>query len=191
MKKYFYSNGHEKEGPLTLDELKQKDIKAKSLIWHIGLDDWKEAESVDELREIFELSPPPIDIVNNTSIAAEAKDFKTENQSNAPSYFMYKQRMFINSFSFNGRIRRTEFGISFIIFMFVVVFVNELVQSGEYPTTAFAFIPLYWFLWAQGAKRCHDLGNNGWWQIIPFYIILLLFQAGQPGLNKYGRNPKG
>ena len=53
MKKYFYSNGQEKEGPVTLEELKQKDIQPKTLIWHEGLDDWKEAESVEELKEIF------------------------------------------------------------------------------------------------------------------------------------------
>jgi hypothetical protein len=66
MKKYFYSNGQEKEGPVTLEELKQKDIQPKTLIWHEGLDDWKEAENVEELREIFELSPPPIIDENDT-----------------------------------------------------------------------------------------------------------------------------
>jgi hypothetical protein len=66
MKKYFYSNGQEKEGPVTLEELKQKNIQPKTLIWHEGLDDWKEAESVEELREIFELSPPPIIDENDT-----------------------------------------------------------------------------------------------------------------------------
>jgi len=38
MKKYFYSNGQEKEGPLTLEELKEKNIKPESLIWHEGLE---------------------------------------------------------------------------------------------------------------------------------------------------------
>ena len=54
MKKYFYSKGQEKEGPVSLEELKQLDIKPKTLIWFQGLDDWKEAEVIDELKEIFE-----------------------------------------------------------------------------------------------------------------------------------------
>jgi hypothetical protein len=54
-----------------------------------------------------------------------------------------------------------------------------------------AFVPMLWFIRAEGAKRCHDVGNNGWWQIIPFYIFWLLFQDGNPGENEYGENPKG
>lgn len=86
MKKYFYSIGQEKEGPVTLEELKQKAIQPKTLIWHEGLDDWKEAESIDELREVFELSPPPI-IVENDTISTHGekenvdKDIKTQKVS--------------------------------------------------------------------------------------------------------------
>jgi uncharacterized membrane protein YhaH (DUF805 family) len=192
MKKYFYSNGQEKEGPVTLEELKQKDIKPKTLIWHEGLDDWKEAETVDELRAIFELSPPSLDIESYTSSDSEGKDFNSENQSHTTNtYSVKKQGMFSNSFSFNGRIRRTEYGISLIIYVVVAAFVNAIVESGEVPIIGLAYIPMLWFLWAQGAKRCHDLGNNGWWQIIPFYGLWMLFQNGHPGINEYGRNPKG
>jgi uncharacterized membrane protein YhaH (DUF805 family) len=97
--------------------------------------------------------------------------------------------MFTNIFSFDGRIRRTEYGISVIIYTIVGVFVNTILDSGEAPIIGLAYIPMLWFLWAQGAKRCHDLGNNGWWQIIPLYGLWLLFQDGQPGLNEYGYNP--
>ena len=107
--------------------------------------------------------------------------------------------MFKNPFSFDGRIRRSEFGISFIIFIFARVFVALIAaasmsgsndRSGAVLLTLLFTIPLVWFLWAQGAKRCHDIGNSGWFQIIPFYALWMLFQDGEPGPNQYGENPK-
>ncbi len=53
-----------------------------------------------------------------------------------------------------------------------------------------SFIPLLWFLIAQGAKRCHDRGNSGWYQFIPFYVFWLIFADGESGKNEYGLNPK-
>jgi len=53
------------------------------------------------------------------------------------------------------------------------------------------YIPLVWFLIAQNTNRCHDLGNSGWYQLIPFYGLWLLFAEGNTGGNIYGRNPKG
>jgi uncharacterized membrane protein YhaH (DUF805 family) len=108
--------------------------------------------------------------------------------------------MFKNPFSFEGRIRRTEYGLSFIIFVVarvIITFIAAAMSTNSYDNSgavgiAFIFsIPLLWLLWAQGAKRCHDVGNSGWWQLIPFYALWLLFQDGQPGSNQYGDNPKG
>ncbi|MDR0798218.1 MAG: DUF805 domain-containing protein, partial [Dysgonamonadaceae bacterium] len=48
-----------------------------------------------------------------------------------------------------------------------------------------------WFLWAQGAKRCHDRDRTGWYQMIPFYFLWLIFADGEYGENDYGPNPKG
>ena len=100
-----------------------------------------------------------------------------------------KPSMFRNPFSFDGRIRRMEFGISFIIFYII----NNLfiALSGENPILIILLIPSLWFTWAQGAKRCHDRGNNGWYQIIPFYLLWLLFADGDIGSNEFGENPKG
>ena len=46
----------------------------------------------------------------------------------------------------------------------------------------------FWVWFAQGAKRCHDLGKSGWWQLIPFYIFWMLFMKGDYFKNQYG-NP--
>lgn len=100
--------------------------------------------------------------------------------------------MFKNPFSFNGRIRRTEYGITFIIYISVylaVVFAAEISEAAK--MSALLMIPAVWFLWAQGAKRCHDLGHSGWYQLIPLYFLWLIFKEGEIGENPYGNNPKG
>jgi len=100
--------------------------------------------------------------------------------------------MFQNPFSFDGRIRRTEYGISFIIYVFVAAIVNAILQTGGGASIiGLAYIPMLWFFWAQGAKRCHDRGNSGWYQIIPFYGFWMLFADSDSGINEYGPNPKG
>jgi uncharacterized membrane protein YhaH (DUF805 family) len=98
--------------------------------------------------------------------------------------------MFNNPFSFEGRIRRSEYGISFILFVFTRVVITLILSSAGNGIILLSSIPLLWFLWAQGAKRCHDLGNSGWFQIIPFYGLWMIFQDGVSGVNQYGENPK-
>jgi len=194
MKKYFYSDGIEKHGPFSLDELKYEGIKIDTLIWFEGLEDWTPANDVDELRPILELIPPPLskpysqksDIVNTSEVPPKIESA----ESNVHQTVITKQGMFSKPFSFDGRIRRTEFGFSLIIYFIVYIIVLTIVESGEVPIIGIAFIPMLWFLWAQGAKRCHDMGQSGWFQIIPFYVLWMIFSNGESKINEYGINPK-
>lgn len=97
--------------------------------------------------------------------------------------------MFKKPFSFDGRIRRTEYGISLIIYIILYTAIIEITKKNN-PGIGFAIIPMLWFLWAQGAKRYHDMDKSGWLQIIPFYVLWMLFIEGDSFLNKYGGNPK-
>ena len=196
MKHYFYSDGEKQNGPFTFEQLKNENIEKETLIWFEGLDDWKPAKEIKEFDEIFELNPPPIP-KNEFNTEVESSELKDNNEKSfessdkSESFTRQKQGMFSKPFSFEGRIRRTEYGISLIIYFVIAMIINFILKSGEEAAIlGLAYIPMLWFLWAQGAKRCHDLGNNGWWQIIPFYGLWMLFQNSQPGLNKYGFNPK-
>ena len=92
--------------------------------------------------------------------------------------------MFKNPFSFEGRIRRTEYGLSLIIAavarVLVAMMVASVAQGSEAVIAYYIFvIPVLWFFWAQGAKRCHDLSMSGWFQIIPFFPLYLIFANGE------------
>lgn len=134
---------------------------------------------------------PVITATASPTLGAEQKDVLSVKESSSFS----NKGMFKRPFSFNGRIRRLEYGISFIIY-FVWLMIIE--AAGNSPSLSqgaaimllISYIPMLWFLWAQNAKRCHDRGNSGWYQLIPFYFLILLFGDGEEGENEYGDNPK-
>ena len=95
--------------------------------------------------------------------------------------------MFKKPFSFDGRIRRTEFGISFII-----CYIAHICLVGLMDLNGYIFcIPFFFFFFAQAAKRSHDMDKSGWFTLIPLYNpFFLLFIEGTIGANKYGKDPK-
>jgi len=98
--------------------------------------------------------------------------------------------MFKNPLSLKGRIRRSEYVLSFFIYAVIAIVVTVSIFSGGSMLLLVAYPLLVWFALAQNAKRCHDLNKSGWYQLIPFYALWLLFANGTPGSNKYGANPK-
>ncbi|MEZ5003097.1 MAG: DUF805 domain-containing protein [Chitinophagales bacterium] len=102
--------------------------------------------------------------------------------------------MFKNIFSFKGRIGRLEYVLSVVIFLFMTI-ITSGVSTLEASDVAVGylillmFIPLLWILLAQGCKRCHDLNKNGFYQLIPIFILWMLFVKGTEGSNQYGNDP--
>lgn len=184
MEYYYSTNGNDKIGPMSLDELKQKKITPKTLIWHEELDDWKMAEQLPELKNILKKNEIEIELAK-TNKEIKKNNLKTEsNTSSIP----VKQKMFSNSFSFNGRIRRLEYGLTLIITYISILVIAGMAQAEEF--FGLLSLPMYWIALAQGAKRCHDRGNSGWYQLIPFYGLWMLFAKGDDDINEYGANPK-
>lgn len=106
-----------------------------------------------------------------------------------------------NIFSFSGRIRRTEYAVTQIVISFVVsilffifgvsLFAGESAAAGAIIFLCLAMFLSTWVSFAAGAKRCHDRGNTGFFQLIPFYGLWMLFGDGDHGSNRYGADPKG
>ena len=115
-------------------------------------------------------------------------------------------------FSFRGRVNRVQFaktflvgilGLSLLVFfskwiLTEVVFPFEpgslkaITTAVIYGAEAVFLFTFSWVLSAAWAKRLHDIGVTGWYQLIllvPFvkYIMLVVFiLPGAEGANKYG-----
>jgi hypothetical protein len=87
MKKYFYSNGQEKEGPISLEEIKNEDIKVDTLIWFEGLNDWTPAIEIDEIKSILELNPPNILNTDNSLIKNEKHTFEVDKVKSTNNHY--------------------------------------------------------------------------------------------------------
>jgi uncharacterized membrane protein YhaH (DUF805 family) len=173
--KYYYSENGATFGPFSLSQLLEK-IEANTLVYREGID-WTNAKDVIELRNYFK-----------SQQTTTSNFINYPNPSTASEEVSLPHKMFSAPFSFEGRIRRTEYGYSLILY--IVAYVVILPLSDSSSVFAIAYIPLLWFLWAQGSKRCHDRGNSGWYQLIPFYALWMLFAEGYREKNEFGNSPK-
>lgn len=90
---------------------------------------------------------------------------------------------------FNGRARRSEFW-----FFYLLTFVVGWIPYIGWLASVALIIPSI----SVGARRLHDTGRSGWWQLLSLIpvigtIVLIIWWAseGTPGANEYGENPKG
>jgi uncharacterized membrane protein YhaH (DUF805 family) len=83
-----------------------------------------------------------------------------------------------------------EYGLTWLISIPISFILTLLSESGQFGLWLILYIPFVWAIYAQGAKRCHDIGYNGWWQIVPLFFFVLLFASGEPQINKYGAPAK-
>jgi uncharacterized membrane protein YhaH (DUF805 family) len=108
---------------------------------------------------------------------------------------------------FSGRARRSEYWW-FALFTGLAILVLEILfvvlgQASSALQAIFGLLVVIAALavivpgLAVGARRLHDTGKSGWWQLlnlVPFGgIVLLVFYVldSTPGPNQYGPNPKG
>jgi len=99
---------------------------------------------------------------------------------------------------FTGRARRTEYWM-FTLFNVIIGVVLLLIDYGlgtGFLNWIYSLAVLVPSL-AVGARRLHDIGRSGWWQLLGFIpiigaIILIVWYAtdGHPEPNQWGANPK-
>lgn len=180
MSEYYIGEESNRLGPYPKKELVNKSISRETLIWREGLDDWVEAGSLDELKFLFTQVPPPIVNKKANQIYSDPEDSR-EYIEQAPSFF-----------SFEGRITRRRWSLYFLIYF--------MIYLGQGIAAAISVdANMYWsmvvltstvIMWMQNAKRFHDANLSGWWQLVPFSILILFFLPPRDIENRFGRSPR-
>lgn len=97
----------------------------------------------------------------------------------------------MNIFSFKGRAKRSEYWSVKLPLLFLINMIG-MIPEDAYDNLIISIglivllILIFWIEIAVNTRRCHDLGHNGFWQLIPFYGIWMCFVAGQNCDNSYG-----
>ncbi|SFB04501.1 MULTISPECIES: DUF805 domain-containing protein [unclassified Bacillus (in: firmicutes)] len=104
-----------------------------------------------------------------------------------------------NYVGFSGRASRKEYWMFTLVNLFVTIalaIVDGVADTDQLFSSLYSLAVLLPTL-AVGARRLHDTGKSGWWQLITLIpiigaIILLVFfvKDSDPGDNKFGPNPK-
>ena len=118
-------------------------------------------------------------------------------------------------FDFSGRSRRKEYWM-FVLFLVIGQVVTSILDtalglggtttavsdysdgaasasfssSGGVLTTVFVLVMLVPGI-AVAIRRAHDQDKSGWFVLIPFYGLIMMFLDGTRGPNRFGPDPKG
>lgn len=106
---------------------------------------------------------------------------------------------------FSGRSRRSEywyFTLGYLLILLPLYLLDHGMGTYSQKTEIGLFSGIYSLLMllpflAVAARRLHDTGKSGWWQLIaliPYLgalvLIAFLIRDSVPGSNAYGPNPK-
>ena len=104
---------------------------------------------------------------------------------------------FNRAFDYESRSSRSEywwFELAYVLITIPIELIGTALGLGDIPiyiAEIFFLIPSI----ALGARRLHDIGMSGWWQLIALTVIGLIpliiwfCTTGHVGQNQYGYNP--
>jgi len=218
---WYYAVDGEQKGPIDAAELNLliavSTIGPETLVWREGMTDWQPAAAALPDSEMPEgwtrpATPPPHPApppreepaspapAGSEPAGAGAPTYEEWMATDHPTQFMDCVKTCFNKFAhFRGRARRPEFWY-FVLFNFLVGLALNIVDGTIFGwgNDVAVFNPLYSLAvlvpsLAAGARRLHDTGRSGWWQLIGLIpiagiIVLIVFWArrGESRPNQYG-----
>ncbi|MEM6383863.1 MAG: DUF805 domain-containing protein [Pseudomonadota bacterium] len=219
-RQWFYAVGSEQRGPIDQSELPalidSGEIGANSLVWAEGMDNWTPAQAVlpgnmipqswvDDLPR----GGPGSEAVFGGGSSSGGAATPYHGAPRAPvagSYYHPTQfldvvrTVFSRYTQISGRARRSEYwywvlfyvlGLISCYFVDAALFSEAVAQTGVFSNIFILAVVIPFICVA--ARRLHDIGRSGWWQLIGFVpligLIIMLWwttRPSEPQDNEYG-----
>ena len=80
---------------------------------------------------------------------------------------------------FKGRSNKLQYNSMLLFYILVDLFINLVNPNAQYLNLfiiALLFVPML----ACQIRRSHDCGRSGWWVLVPFYSLYLMFKNSVP-----------
>ena len=201
---WYYADDGEQRGPFEAREVPTLigagAIRRDTLVWNPGMADWQFAEEslpIDLKPADWGggATPPPMGTMSGGAAAPLSRDDDNAITSPHPQGFVECVRhVFSNYATFRGRARRPEFWW-FVLFLFIgntlCSFLDAALFGGASTVSVpggtdveggpiglvFSLVTLLPTI-AVTARRLHDVGRSGWWQVAPYLGIVLIVFGG-------------
>jgi hypothetical protein len=111
MIKYFYTDGIDKFGPFSKEELKSQKINRTTKVWYFGLNEWVQLDKVESLNDILIAIPPELKKINSSK----------ETEYIEPNTFNLK-----NSFKFQNNPIKIKWFIWGAVALILLLFIWKL-----------------------------------------------------------------
>lgn len=203
MPQYYFFDGSEQRGPFSKSDVIGETFPPETMVWSEGMTEWKPITRVPDLASLVKkevspevVVPPPPSIESSEETEANREPHSMEiggipivDEALKSETLSESQKSSGGFMSARGRATRGQYLLSWLTYLFFSIVLDVMIQDGANPLFGLLHFPMFVFILTEGAKRCHDMGRSGWFQLIPFFSLWMLFKKGEEGPNKYGPNP--
>ena len=166
MKYYFYQKDGLRHGPFTYEELKSKRLLKNTFVWTEGMEDWSEAHTLDELKDIVVAEPPPI-IADKTTHGSKQPGATIHSSEDERTEFYEDDYFDLKGLKYDPTFKResdaTLVGVFFLIGSISLSFVVEI-EKLEQPI--FVIINLIYRIlitvWVVNISDMQNRNKIGW-----------------------------
>lgn len=149
-------------------------------------DDDGSTKAVDTMSSTMQYGAPVM--INETPADSDSEIEERETPADGNVSVPYAP-MFSKLHTSKGRISRKEFILTYVLYLVLTAIVNNVLIPIMGVTGIVPILYVNYVYFCQGAKRCHDMGKSGWWQLTIIYFIPMMFMPSKPGTKHYIENP--